>query len=131
MRGLLQASEPSAEVTAFLTDGADAYRWVLATTGSQSAAGYQIATQQPVMSIGGFNGTDPAPTLAQFEAYVANGAVHYYLADGGGMGQAMGGSDSAAEIRSWVTANFDTVTVDGVTFYDLSATVGGSAAALD
>ena len=31
------------------------------------------------MSIGGFNGTDPAPTLAQFQYYVQNGLIHYYV----------------------------------------------------
>ena len=36
------------------------------------------------MAIGGFNGTDPAPTLAQFEKYVAEGKIHYFIASGGG-----------------------------------------------
>ena len=52
---------------------AGSYRWVAATVNSNSAAGYQLATDDPVMAIGGFNGTDPAPTLAQFETYVRDG----------------------------------------------------------
>ena len=36
------------------------------------------------MAIGGFNGTDPAPTLAQFEKYVSEGKIHYFIASGGG-----------------------------------------------
>ena len=55
-----------------------------ATTGSNSASGYQLATDDPVMAIGGFNGTDPAPTLAQFEKYVAEGKIHYYISGGTG-----------------------------------------------
>ena len=37
------------------------------------------------MSIGGFNGTDPSPTLAQFQAYVAQHKIHYFIAGGGGL----------------------------------------------
>ena len=48
------------------------YTWVAAAVGSNNAAGYQLATGAPVMAVGGFNGTDPAPTLAQFQADVAD-----------------------------------------------------------
>lgn len=44
---------PSANV------GADDYTWTAASIGSQNAAGYQLATQRPVMAIGGFKGSDP------------------------------------------------------------------------
>ena len=64
-----------------------------ATTGANSAAGYQLATDDPVMAIGGFNGTDPAPTLAQFERYVAEGRIHYYISGGGGFGGGGGGGE--------------------------------------
>ncbi len=47
---------------------------------SNNAAGYQLASGDPVMAIGGFNGTDPSPTLAQFEKYVSEGKIHYYIA---------------------------------------------------
>ena len=46
--------------------------------GSNTAAGYQLATDDPVMSIGGFNGTDPAPTLADFEQLVHEHGIHYF-----------------------------------------------------
>ena len=35
------------------------------------------------MAIGGFNGSDPAPTLAQFQDVVADGEIHYFIAGGG------------------------------------------------
>ncbi len=57
------------------------------------------------MAIGGFNGTDPAPTLAQFQRYVAEGSIHYYMAGGGGFGGGGGGdstSSDASAIASWV-----------------------------
>ena len=35
------------------------------------------------MAIGGFNGSDPSPTLAQFQEYVADGEIHYFIGGGG------------------------------------------------
>lgn len=118
--GLLNGSTPSSELTALLTDGADGYTWVAAAIGSNSASGYQLATERPVMPIGGFNGSDPSPTLEQFQQYVADGEIHYFIA-GGGMGGGMGGSGTASEISQWVTENFTTTTVGGVTLYDLTS----------
>jgi hypothetical protein len=141
--GLLDASAPSDELTALLEQDADRYTWVAATTGAQSAAGYQLATDDPVMPIGGFNGSDPSPTLEQFQAYVAAGKIHYYLAggggpgggmgmggpmggfggdgQGGGFGASMGGSRASSEIASWVASNYTAKTVGGITVYDLTA----------
>ena len=68
---------------------ASQYRWVAATIGANAAAGYQLATNDAVMAIGGFNGTDPTPTLAQFQQYVADGDIHYFI--GGGFGGGFGG----------------------------------------
>ena len=117
--GLLSSSEPSAELQSLLTTNADDYTWVAAAVGSNSAAGYQLATEEPVMAIGGFNGSDPSPTLAEFQQYVAAGEIHYFIG-GGGFGQSMGGSDSSSEIAAWVADSFTATTVDGVTVYDLS-----------
>jgi 4-amino-4-deoxy-L-arabinose transferase-like glycosyltransferase len=115
---------------AVLRDAASSYDWVAATVGANSAAGVQLATREPVMAIGGFNGTDPAPTLAQFQQLVAAGRVHYFLAAGrgGGLGGAAG-SGPAAEITRWVEQTFTPQRVGGTTLYDLTATAannGGS-----
>jgi 4-amino-4-deoxy-L-arabinose transferase-like glycosyltransferase len=109
------------ELDALLEESASDYTWVAATTGSQSAAGYQLATGDPVMAIGGFNGGDDSPTLAQFQQYVADGKIHYYLAGGGMGGGGRGGQGSAAEIADWVAANYTATTVGGVTVYDLTS----------
>jgi hypothetical protein len=92
---------------------------VAATVNANSAAGYQLATGEPVMAIGGFNGSDPTPTLAQFEAFVSAGAIHYFLSGGGGMGS--GSGSTGGEIAAWVSQHFAATTIDGVTVYDLSA----------
>jgi 4-amino-4-deoxy-L-arabinose transferase-like glycosyltransferase len=128
--GLLEGSRSSARITALLQSAADSYTWAAAAVGSNSAAGYQLASQEPVMAIGGFNGSDPSPTLAQFKQYVADGAIHYFIAGGGGFGGGTGGpggsssgSSASSEIASWVAASFTATTVDGVTIYDLSGGV--------
>jgi hypothetical protein len=72
------------------------------------------------MPIGGFNGSDPSPTLAQFQQYVAEGKIHYFIA-GGGFGRQNGGSNEAQEIAQWVESSFVPTQVAGVTLYDLSA----------
>ena len=118
--GLLGGDGSSnSEVAALLQQNASGYRWAAATTGSQSAAGYQLASELPVMAIGGFNGSDPAPTLEQFQEYVEQGLVRYYLAGGGMGGAQMGGSSAASEIEAWVEETFEAQTVGGVTVYDL------------
>ncbi|MBX6391791.1 MAG: glycosyltransferase family 39 protein, partial [Frankia sp.] len=71
--GLLGAATPGDNLVALLRADADDYTWVAATVGANNAAGYQLATGEPVMPVGGFNGTDPSPTLAQFQEYVAEG----------------------------------------------------------
>ncbi|MEU0401987.1 glycosyltransferase family 39 protein [Streptomyces sp. NPDC006197] len=115
--GLLNGSKVGAEAKRKLLAGADDHTWVAATVGAQNAAGYQLATEKPVMAIGGFNGSDPSPTLARFKQYVAEGEIHYFIASGGGMGGGMGGG---SEITSWVEDTFEKVTVDGTAFYDLT-----------
>ena len=119
MGGLLDSREPSAELKALLAADADEYTWAAATIGSNNASGYQLATQQPVMAVGGFNGSDPSPTLAQFQQYVTDGKIHYFI--GGGGFRANGGSSASQEISSWVTENFTAKTVDGGTVYDLTS----------
>jgi len=119
--GLLSGSTSSAEMTSLLQADAGDYTWVAAAIGSNSASGYQLASDEPVMAIGGFNGSDPSPTLEQFQQYVADGQIHYFISGGGGFGgQSTGGSSASSEISSWVRSHFTATTVDGVTVYDLT-----------
>ncbi|CAG7650787.1 ArnT family glycosyltransferase [Actinacidiphila bryophytorum] len=125
MGGLLDGAQVSAEMTALLKADAGRYTWVAAAVGSQNQASYQLASGEPVMSVGGFNGSDPSPTLVQFKRYVAAGRIHYFIASGGGgmgggMGAQMGGSRAASEIASWVAATYPAKTVGSTTVYDLS-----------
>ncbi len=121
--GLLNASTPSAALTAALEKDASDYTWIAVTVGANNAAGYQLATGDPVMAIGGFNGTDPWPTLAAFERLVGEHAIHYFIAAGSGGGPGVGGSAESSEITSWVEGHYSSTTVGGTTLYDLSKTL--------
>ncbi len=120
--GLLNGANVSSAAKQLLEKDAGKYTWVAASVGSQNAASYQLATGDPVMAIGGFNGTDPSPTLAQFKKYVAEGKIHYFIAGGGfgGGGGGGGNSGTGSRISSWVESNFKKVTVGSATFYDLT-----------
>ena len=88
------------------------------------------------MAIGGFSGQGGNLSLAQFEAYVKAGDIHYYIASGGGGGGGggggfggggfgggaggPGGGSSTSSITSWVKAHYRAETIGGQTVYDLT-----------
>ena len=118
---LLSSPTPGPAVVTALQQDGSSYRWAAAAVGSDTAAGYQLATQLPVMALGGFNGTDPAPTLAEFQQLVVQKQVHWFVGGTGPGGTSSGGSDDARQIAQWVATTFTATTVDGITLYDLSA----------
>ena len=115
--GILGASTPSAELTSALQQDADQYTWAAATIGANQAAGYQLASGEPVMAIGGFNGTDPWPTLEVFQQYVAEGRIHYFIG-GGARWRRVVGLERDHPAGSSRTSR--ATTIGGTTVYDLS-----------
>jgi 4-amino-4-deoxy-L-arabinose transferase-like glycosyltransferase len=115
--GLGGNTQVSSALAKLLEQDASSYKWVAATEGSEGAAPLELATGDAVMSIGGFNGTDPWPTLAVFKELVAKHEVHYYVGQGG---QSFGGGQGSSAIASWVAAHFTKETVGGQTVYDLT-----------
>ena len=111
--------DPVGRAQGRLQADASKYTWVAATVGSHNAAGFQLATGKAVMAIGGFNGTDPTPTLAQFERGCQRGQdplLHRRRQPGG----------AGAELErhqqldhDWVAAHFTSKTIGGATVYDL------------
>ena len=75
------------------------------------------------MAVGGFNGTDPAPTLEKFQQLVANNRIHYFIDApmGGSMHAKPDSSRQAADIVAWVQQHFPARTIDGVTLHALSS----------
>ena len=122
--GLGGNTQVSSALTTLLTAGSAGYTWTAATVGSESAAPLQLATGKPVLAIGGFNGTDPTPSLAQFERLVSEHKIHYFV--GQNRSSFGGGSGAAPEIASWVESHFTARTVGGVTVYDLGAPAASS-----
>lgn len=120
MGGLLDGAQVSAKAKELLEKDAGEFTWAAAAVGSQNAASHQLATGEPVMAIGGFNGSDPSPTLRQFKRYVADGEIHYFVAGGGMGGGGMGGEGASSAVTSWVESTFTEVTVGDATFYDLT-----------
>ena len=120
--GLLDAAQATPELVAALRDNAAAYTWTAATTGANNAAGLALSSETSVMAIGGFNGSDPSPTLEQFQADVAAHRIHWYVEtrDSAGFRGTHGGSDEASDIASWVASRFQPQTIGGVTVYDLT-----------
>lgn len=105
-----------------------------AMSGATGAAQLMISSDTEVLDIGGWNGSDPFPTLDQFKQLVADGRIGYYISGGqggrdgpggpggqGGPGGPGGGND---EIASWVAENYSATTVGGSTVYDLTQEAG-------
>lgn len=111
----------SDEVIAYLQQHQGGAKYLLAASGSQTTASVIIATGEPVVTIGGFGGSDPAPTVTQLAQMVRDGELRYVLVSGGGMGR---GGASASALNAWVTAHgtaVTDVTVDNGTLYAVSA----------
>ncbi|HMD26441.1 MAG TPA: glycosyltransferase family 39 protein [Streptosporangiaceae bacterium] len=121
--GLGGNTQVSGALTKLLEQDASSYKWVAATEGSEEAAPLELATGDAVMAIGGFNGTDPWPTLAVFKELVAKHEVHYYVGQGS---RSFGGGHGSSAIASWVAAHFTKETVGGQTVYDLTQPLSAS-----
>lgn len=104
----------SSDLTALMVTMDRHYPWVAATDGARTAAAYEIATGRPLIAIGGYKGTDPTPTLAEFRRLVARDEVPLYVV-GGTSGPA------AEAIRTWVQERFATIDVADEIVYDLRA----------
>jgi 4-amino-4-deoxy-L-arabinose transferase-like glycosyltransferase len=121
--GLLTAPVAGPTLSATLAADADHFTWAAAAMGSNNAAGYQLGSGAPVMAIGGFNGTDPAPTLEEFKRYVAERKIHYFVRGRPMIGQwasQTSGSREGTKIADWVETHYTPVTVDRVVIYDLT-----------
>ncbi len=96
-------------------------RWAAATIGSMGASSLELKSGASIMAIGGFTGGDNSPTLTQFQHYVANHEIRYFIE-----GEHFGPpghreSGAASEITDWVKQNFTAGDVGGSTVYDLTA----------
>jgi hypothetical protein len=91
-----------AALVSYLEENRGDSAYLVAVNGSMQAAPLILATGgDPVMAMGGFNGSDPAPTAAQLQSLVANGDLRFVLLGGRG-GPGVGSGDARTQ---WVQAN--------------------------
>ena len=120
---LLKAGTPGADVVDRLEADADRFTWVAATVGSSCAAGYQLATERSVMPLGGFNGSDPAPSRKRFEQLVAARRIHYFIAMTGDHRTDYRPGEHllpSGLIQQWVQMHFAPIVLGEDTLYDLT-----------
>ena len=122
------SSSADTALISYLEAHRDGAEYLVAAFTSNSSDSIIIASGQPVITIGGFNGGDPAPTLAQFEKLVAQGKVRYVLIAGSGGGGGFGGGGGppggdGSTISQWVTQHGSEVSygTGSGTLYDVSA----------
>ena len=111
----------SDEAIAWLQAHQGSAKYLVAASGSQTTAPIIIATGEAVVTIGGFTGSDAAPTVSQLAQMVADGELKYVLLSGDGGGGPGGGSSQ--ELQEWVQAHgteVTSVTVGSGTLYEVS-----------
>ncbi|HET9979390.1 MAG TPA: glycosyltransferase family 39 protein [Ktedonobacterales bacterium] len=102
-----QTLQVNQQLLAYLEAHRGAATYLFATSSSQTAAPYIIASGEPVMALGGFNGSDQILSLSQLQALVQAGTVRYFLLDGGGFGGPGGGGAGGgnAQLTQWVASS--------------------------
>jgi len=78
-------------------------KFLVAVPSSMVADSIILATNKPVMAMGGFSGSDPILTVSSLKLLINDGTVHYFLLGGGGFG----GGQSA--VTSWITQSCQVV----------------------
>ena len=118
--GGLGGNSSDSALLSYLVANRGAATWIVAANSAQEAGSIELATGLPVMAMGGFTGSDPAPTLDQLKSYIASGKLRFVLAGGGiGGGGGFGGSGDSSSRTSWVTGTCKLVDYGGsASLYD-------------
>ena len=116
-----EKSQADSALVQYLLRNQNGATWLMAVDSANESAAIQLTSGQPVMAIGGFNGSDTPLTLEQFKQLVADGKLKYYAASSHGHGGGPNGGNS--EITNWIKKNGKVVNYGGsdVTLYELSA----------
>ena len=116
-----EKSQADSVLVEYLLKNQNGATWLVAVDSANESAAIQLTNGQPVMAIGGFNGSDTPLTLEQFKQLVADGKLKYYAASSHGHGGGPNGGNS--EITNWIKKNGKVVNYGGsdVTLYELSA----------
>lgn len=117
-----ETSQADSQLVQYLVERQHGATWLVAVASANESAAIQLTSGQPVMAVGGFNGSDTPLTLEQFKQLVKAGKVNYYAISSHGRGGGPGGGNN--EITAWVKQTGAVVNYGGsdVTLYKLSAT---------
>ena len=116
-----ESSQADSQLVQYLVEHQNGATWLVAVASANESAAIQLTSGQPVMAVGGFNGSDTPLTLDQFKQLVKAGKVRYYaISSHGRGGGGPGGSNN--EITAWVKQTGTVVNYGGsdVTLYELS-----------
>ncbi|WP_148258106.1 glycosyltransferase family 39 protein [Pseudarthrobacter phenanthrenivorans] len=109
---------PEQAVVSRLRAAPESTRWTAAMVGSETAANYQLDSGRSVLPIGGFDGTDPHPTLEQFQTLVGEGKVASLVIQELPP-LTLEGRGESAKIVAWVRQRFSVEQVGDAEYYDL------------
>lgn len=115
-----ESSQADSQLVQYLLRHQHGATWLVAVVSANESAAIQLTSGQPVMAVGGFNGSDTPLTLEQFKQLVKDGKVRYYAISSHGRGGGPGGGNN--EITTWVKQTGTVVNYGGsdVTLYKLS-----------
>ena len=115
-----ESSQANSQLVQYLLEHQHGATWLVAVASANESAAIQLTSGQPVMAVGGFNGSDKPLTLEQFKQLVKDGKVRYYAISSHDRGGGPGGSNN--EIAAWVKQTGTVVNYGGsdVTLYELS-----------
>lgn len=106
--------------------------YLVAAVGSSTAGSIALQSDRNVINMGGFMGSDPAPSLAKLKSFISSGQLHYVLlsgisrgeSDGGFPGAGPGASSAATKAReAWVEAHGTVMHVNGVSSSEAGMTL--------
>lgn len=100
-------------------DAAEHLTWAAATVGSETAANLQLDSGRAVLPVGGFDGTDPYPTLEDFQLWVNEGRVGALVLKNLPP-LTLAGRGESARIVEWVRSHYVVEVIEGTEFYDLT-----------
>lgn len=116
--GIAIGNSPGQAILEKLQNAPSRCTWAAATYPAQTAARFQLASNRPIMPLGGFAAVDPSPTLNQFRDWVAAGQI-CYLVEQPEQLKVPGNSQELTAIQNWVAATFHSDVTDGTAVYDL------------
>jgi len=115
-----ETSQADSQLVQYLLRHQHGATWLVAVASANESAAIQLTSGQPVMAVGGFNGSDTPLTLEQLKQLIKDGKVNYYAISSHGHGGGPGGGNN--EIAAWVKQTGTVVNYGGsdVTLYKLS-----------